>query len=96
MFAKFPPPPAGILKLPEPPLLIGGSVNGSSVGLRWTAVPHDIVSGVRYLVQYRQHHDTPRDWLYYHPDEPLNTTQVIVLDLKPYTKYQVSQSPCSC
>ncbi|KAK3864124.1 hypothetical protein Pcinc_030164 [Petrolisthes cinctipes] len=78
----------GILKTLEPPLLVGGSVNGSSVGLRWTAAPRDIVSGVRFLVQYRQHHDTLEDWLYYDPHQPLNTTQVVVKDLKPYTKYQ--------
>ncbi|CAL4065204.1 unnamed protein product, partial [Meganyctiphanes norvegica] len=75
-----------VLGTPEAPQLIGGSVSGSSVGLRWSASGE--VSGVEYLLQYHSQGESLSDWHYYHPDQPVNDTEIIVQDLTPYTKYQ--------
>ncbi|XP_045603691.1 proto-oncogene tyrosine-protein kinase ROS isoform X2 [Procambarus clarkii] len=74
-----------VITTPAAPQLIARSVSESSVGLRWNTVPE--VDEVRYLVQYHQT-TVPGEWVYYRPDQPLNTTQVFVQDLNPYTKYQ--------
>ncbi|XP_042220290.1 proto-oncogene tyrosine-protein kinase ROS-like isoform X2 [Homarus americanus] len=74
-----------VIKKPPAPLLVGGSVSGSSVGLRWSTAPE--VEDIRYLVQYHQN-IVPGEWVYYRPSNPLNTTEIIVEDLKPYTKYE--------
>ncbi|XP_071513555.1 proto-oncogene tyrosine-protein kinase ROS isoform X2 [Panulirus ornatus] len=74
-----------VIKRPDAPQLVGGSVSGSSVGLRWNGAPQ--VEGVRYLVQYQQN-KVPGEWVYYKSNYQLNTTDVVVEDLKPYTKYQ--------
>ncbi|ROT69853.1 putative proto-oncogene tyrosine-protein kinase ROS [Penaeus vannamei] len=66
-------------------MLVGRSVSGSSVGLRWSGAPE--VEDVKYLVQYQQNKGPP-EWVYYRPSHPVNSTEIIVEDLKPYTKYQ--------
>lgn len=70
---------------PPAPMLVGRSVSGSSVGLRWSGAPE--VEDVKYLVQYQQNKGPP-EWVYYRPSHPVNSTEIIVEDLKPYTKYQ--------
>ncbi|XP_042860873.1 proto-oncogene tyrosine-protein kinase ROS-like [Penaeus japonicus] len=70
---------------PPAPMLVGRSVSGSSVGLRWSGAPE--VEDVKYLVQYQQNKGPP-EWVYYRPSHPVNATEIIVEDLKPYTKYQ--------
>ncbi|KAK7028897.1 hypothetical protein SK128_007908 [Halocaridina rubra] len=70
---------------PSAPMLVGGSVNGSSVGLRWDSAKG--LGDVRYLVQYHQNNDSG-DWMYYRPSHPIDDTEIVVKDLQPYTKYQ--------
>ncbi|XP_066980698.1 proto-oncogene tyrosine-protein kinase ROS isoform X4 [Macrobrachium rosenbergii] len=70
---------------PTAPMLVGGSVSGSSMGLRWESIPG--LDDVSYLVEYHQNKE-PGDWKYYRPNSPINDTEIIVEDLKPYTKYQ--------
>lgn len=65
-------------------------MSGSSVGLRWSGAPE--VEDVKYLVQYQQNKGPP-EWVYYRPSHPVNATEIIVEDLKPYTKYQVFRGP---
>ena len=75
-----------ILGSPAAPQLIGGSVQASQVGLRWSDTTH--LPNTQFLVQYRSNESS--DWLYHHPDKPLSSTETTVKDLIPYVKYQVS------
>ena len=74
-----------ILGKPGPPILLGGSVDASSVGLRWKGSTQ--MPDMKYLVQYRS--QGSNDWIYHEPSKPLTTSQASVKGLVPYVKYQV-------
>ncbi|KAB7498082.1 hypothetical protein Anas_14288, partial [Armadillidium nasatum] len=76
----------------DAPQLISGTIDSSSVGLRWGEGMKK-VEEIHYLIQYREGRNSS-EWEYYEPETLLSTEQIIIRNLKPYTKYQFQNCHC--
>jgi proto-oncogene tyrosine-protein kinase ROS len=69
---------------PSAPFLAGDTLRNDSVVLQWKTSSHHNVS---YLIQFR-YSQLGTDWIFYRPERPLRTDQVLVQNLQPYTAYR--------
>ncbi|CAG0880732.1 unnamed protein product [Darwinula stevensoni] len=75
------------LGVPNPPHLVAESLGHSSAVLAWEGWHRSRPSvNISYLVQWK-YADSPGDWEYFDPGNPLSRTTVNVTGLRPYTKY---------